>query len=292
MIGNLEKILTEHIIVLEHQNERGDFIFRSQHNVEIKAENLIKYAYYKIRDFFDKSFNINTYWQSVNNNSLSFSEESSQLKRFFEQKYNDSIKNSNSFFTLNKFFVYKYGINLYSKKKFKVREKDIVEKEFQKEIEIFRNNIDLFLDKSEILQKYRFRYSEISDDNKDRSISKINKKEERRTNYNYENSFVSKYKAKLIENYKKKSMQQSKLKEEQSKPAELRKESPQSEVKYNENSNANVPQEEDKSITCNYCSKMIESEEYETCEKCHLRRHCNEYCKNKDSRFHLRKCVG
>jgi hypothetical protein len=47
MIGNLEKILSEHIIVLEHQNERGNFIFRSQHNVEIKAENLIKYIDHK-----------------------------------------------------------------------------------------------------------------------------------------------------------------------------------------------------------------------------------------------------
>ena len=86
-------------------------------------------------------------------------------------------------------------------------------------------------------------------------------------------------------------MQQSKSKEEQNKQADSRIESSQSEIKLDENLNQNIPQDEDRNFTCNYCSKTIESEEYETCEKCNVRKYCNEYCKNKDSRFHLRKCV-
>ena len=227
----------------------------------------------------------------MNNNSLSFNEESSQLKRFYEQKFEDSIKNSNSFFTLNKFFIYKYGINHFSKKKFKVKEKDYVDKEFQREIEIFRNNIDLFLDKSEILQKYRFRYSELSEDNKDLNINKLNKKEERRTNYNYENSFVSKYKAKLIENYKKKIQQIPKPKDVVNEKNNLVNETNIYHEINNEKLNlTNV--DDEKYFTCNYCSKSIENECYDICQKCNTRKYCNEYCKNKDSRFHLKKCVG
>ena len=218
----------------------------------------------------------------MNNNSLSFNENDTQLKRFFDQKFEDSIKNSSSFFTLNKFFVCKYGINQFSNKKFKVKEKENVEKEFQREIEIFRNNIDLFLDKSEILQKYRFRYSELSEDNKDRNINKNNKKEERRTNYNYENSFVSKYKARLMENYKKKTNLLNQPKDSSNEKSSIN----------NENLIINIAIDEDKTITCNYCSKIIENEEYEACQKCNISKYCNEFCKNKDSRFHLKKCIG
>lgn len=42
MIGNLENILSEHIIVLEHQNDKGNFIFRNQHNFEIKSDDIVK----------------------------------------------------------------------------------------------------------------------------------------------------------------------------------------------------------------------------------------------------------
>ena len=42
MIGNLEYILTEHLIVLEYQNDRGNFIFRAQHHTDVKNENIVK----------------------------------------------------------------------------------------------------------------------------------------------------------------------------------------------------------------------------------------------------------
>lgn len=42
MIGSLENIFSEHIIILEHQNERGNFLFRAQYNNDIRSDQLVK----------------------------------------------------------------------------------------------------------------------------------------------------------------------------------------------------------------------------------------------------------
>lgn len=144
-----------------------------------------------------------------------------------------------------------------------------------------------------MLQKYRFRYGDSSEENKDRNI-KV-KKDERRVNYNYENSFVSKYKAKLIEDHKKKMQERTKLKEEINSKKEITK--PLSEAPIvvsnleDEDTKTNFINEA-KAVICTYCSRTIEAEEFEQCHKCITAKYCNDFCKSKDSRFHSRKCVG
>lgn len=281
LIGELDEMLHNKNLILEYKNGRErnnklpNFIFKKQHNDNRYSDLLI------VNKFLNKNKFDNSVIPSYNFitiiDTLSFS-------------ISNGVDTTN-LFKIKNFFANKYGINNLSefiKKENMKREFWLYE--FEKEIKSLRENMHLIIDKKELMKNFVNIYS----NSQNNYSSALNTSSNENTSFAFRQDEISRNRErqKILQKSYNASSAKKKLKiDENDVKFETGKEEPI------ENINNDDQETFIKNILekCNYCSKTLDDEDlYEEifdCENCNKTKYCSMNCKNKDARFHSKKCV-
>lgn len=267
-IGDLDEVLVNKIVVVEYIDEfrYKNFVFKKQ-NADLKKS-------INFNEFFDNSIDYNKFWQrSLNILDRNFNDPITEGTDI--PKVEMAVKNANSFFQIKDFFLIKNGLRSDSDKRF-LKSKDYLSVLFEKEIKDLKEHLYLVMDKNELLQKFSISYTQ-PEPHVGRSLQSLQeiilKKREK-------TKFLSRNKTELLnkpllpkednDNFKPPIVEQI--------------------VQPTSVENKQDTSTEDLTKKCTYCTKDIEPEENVECEKCHVAKYCNDYCRKKDMRFHSKKC--
>lgn len=267
----LEEIISNKLMVMEFiDTNKTHFPFKSQHLSD-----------------FSKEFQGDIIAISKGNRKSS----NEAINYYDHLTFNLNVVQENTLFYIKKFFKTKYMLNSITKipnnelNSVLLRICDISNEndriEFNKEISCLRENMDLIFDKSDLLLKLGYAYSN--------NLEIINKNNHKKP---YNGTGETKLRQDLILKKRERTKILEQLTGKHKKEKEQITQSKKEENKKIEHIDLTEEKEEEdkEEEKCTYCGKTIEEDEFIMCNKCNNAKYCNNYCMNKDLRFHIKNC--
>lgn len=272
LIGEIDQILNENsLVILEHKwafqgysNKSNSFIFKI---TETNYMNIDKRSFYQSNPSNETS--LNEYFHINLNFPVGFYDSYTKYMNISSQRKNEY--RHNSLFHISDYFMFKYRKDIYemmNEKKEetnKVKIMTYIDVLYKKEVDYYRKNLYMIYEKSDIINKFEVFYSKVSKTHEN-NVSQIEKDDDLHGKDVEDTRILSRYDMIM------------------KKRSKLKKEINQKEGKTEKESNENCKD----SKKCLYCNK--ESEIDYKCDACKYSLYCSEVCKNKDMKFHKRRC--
>lgn len=327
-LGEIEELLNDKIIILEYKkpsnsfyNSKDYFIFKKEKINYI--DNFIKVPLFdSIKNLTNiDATTVNNYFTKVGLCPISFYEDYLKFDSLVENKKLNYLENTNSIFPISNYFTFKYGINMYNFEFFlsKKGTPDFINEKnrlLQEEISYAKNNLEEIYEKQDIINKFGIFFAKTDKNSNYYQINQeSNKLQEEKVLSRYQQIMKKRNKKSIkpsIEAKNQHKMENPEIKTEfnsEIKLISLGKIEERLAEKDNKTDDAialvsislnekqsqdnlfNLNKVESSNMTCNYCNREIEEdEEFEKCENCNEFFYCNSACKNKDSKFHKKKC--